>query len=329
MLQNIQNELVPSNELLETIERIEYIHTINEKDYIKGYYTEIDKDNSPALIPTKGASVRVYGLFECTVENEPLQFIYLEENVDGDVESYTHLLNTKKDLWYSYDADNKMMTIDGTKYRCTMVVDYSKKELPVVEHCIDFVMEPKTQSIYSFEGVLQGYKLSVEFAECDKAYDVMDLPFFTEEKIKFIFEGDKNSGYVQEFNTKPTEGAHVVGDIVESSNLNITYLSCEEYVSDNMFVVPSDGYQFISCEFEFENVGTSDEYVSSYDFDCYADGLNCKGTFIREDDLSATLSAGRKTKGTVTFEVPIGAEVVEVEYLSNYWTSNRVVFTVN
>lgn len=153
--------------------------------------------------------------------------------------------------------------------------------------------------------------------------------FFTEEKIKFIFEGDKDSGYVQELNTKPTEGAYVVGDVVESSKLKITYLSCEEYVSDNMFVVPADGYHFISCEFEFENVGTSDEYISSYDFDCYADGLNCKGTFIRDDDLSATLSAGRKTKGTVTFEVPIDAEVIEVEYLSNYWTSNRVVFTAN
>ena len=151
---------------------------------------------------------------------------------------------------------------------------------------------------------------------------------FTEKKIKFIFEGEKDSGYVQQLNTTPTEGAHKVGDVVESSRLNITYLSCEEYVSDNMFVVPAEGYRFISCEFEFENVGTSDEYVSCYEFDCYADGLNCKAVFYRDDALSATLSAGRKTKGTVTFEVPIDAEVIEVEYLSNYWTSNRVVFTV-
>ena len=150
--------------------------------------------------------------------------------------------------------------------------------------------------------------------------------FFTEEKIKFIYEGEKDSGYVQELNTAPTEGAYVVGDVVESSKLKITYLSCGEYTSDNMFVVPADGCHFVSCEFEFENIGTSDEYVSSYDFDCYADGINCNGTYIREDDLSATLSAGRKTKGTVTFEVPVDATVIEVEYLSNYWTSNRVVF---
>lgn len=152
---------------------------------------------------------------------------------------------------------------------------------------------------------------------------------FTEEKIKFVFEGDKDSGYVPDMNAAPTEGAYAVGDVVESSKLRITYLSCGEYESDNMFVTPADGYHFISCEFEFENVGTSDEHISSLSFDCYADGLACTGTYIRDNDLSATLSAGRKTSGTVTFEVPIDAEVIEVEYLSNYWTSNRVVFAVN
>lgn len=150
---------------------------------------------------------------------------------------------------------------------------------------------------------------------------------FTEKKIKFIYEGEKDSGYVQQLNTVPTDGAYTVGDVAESSRLKITYLSCEEYVSDNMFVVPADGYQYISCEFEFENVGTTDEFISSLNFDCYADGINCKGTYIRDDDLNATLSAGRKTKGTVTFEVPVDAKVIEVEYLSNYWTSNRVVFS--
>lgn len=151
---------------------------------------------------------------------------------------------------------------------------------------------------------------------------------FTAEKIKFIYEGEKDSGYIQPVNTAATEDAYHVGDVVESSRLKITYLSCEEYVSDNMFVTPAEGYCFVSCEFEFENVGSSDEYISSLSFDCYADGINCKATYIRENDLNATLSTGRKTKGTVTFEVPVDATVIEVEYLSNYWTSNRVVFTV-
>lgn len=207
-------------------------------------------------------------------------------------------------------------------------------------------------SFYSFECYADGYAAEMYYGGNDDlsatlsagrattGYIYFEVPvdaevivieyetnIFTEKKIKFIFEGDKDSGYVQQLNTTPTDGAYAVGDVVESSRLKITYLSCEEYTSDNMFVVPAEGYYFITCEFEFENVGTSDEYISSFSFDCYADGINCKGVYIRDDDLSATLSAGRKTKGTVTFEVPIDAEVIEVEYLSNYWTSNRVVFT--
>ena len=51
-----------------------------------------------------------------------------------------------------------------------------------------------------------------------------------------------------------------------------------------------------------------------------------KASIFRDDNLSATISAGRKVKGTVTFEVPVDATVVEVEYLTSFWTSNRVVF---
>jgi hypothetical protein len=150
--------------------------------------------------------------------------------------------------------------------------------------------------------------------------------FITEEKITFLYEGAQDSGYVPETNAAATEGAYQVGDIVESDSLIVTYLSCEEYISDNSFVQPREGYHYITCTFEFENQSQSDEYISSMDFDCYADGVSCDATYIRDDDLSATLSSGRKTQGTVTFEVPLSATVVEVEYLTNYWTSNRLVF---
>lgn len=209
-------------------------------------------------------------------------------------------------------------------------------------------------SFYNFECYADGYSTDMHYNDEDElsatlsagrattGYIYFEVPidaqkieieyetnFFTEEKIKFIYEGNKDSGYIQKLNKNATEGAYAVGETVESSNLKIVYLSCEEYISDNTFVVPSDGCRFITCEFEFENTGTADEYISSFDFDCYADGLNCNATYIRDDDLQATLSSGRKTKGTVTFEVPVNAEVIEVEYLSNYWTSNRVVFTAN
>ena len=38
--------------------------------------------------------------------------------------------------------------------------------------------------------------------------------------------------------------------------------------------------------------------------------------------------ASRFNKGTVTFELPIEAAVVEAEYETNAWTSSHIIFTV-
>ncbi len=151
----------------------------------------------------------------------------------------------------------------------------------------------------------------------------------TGKRVVFAYDGEKDSGYVfDSAQTTASENVHAVGETIETGKLKIQYLSCSEYVSDNMFVEPKDGYHYVSCEFEFENMGDSDASVTSWDFDCYADGVNCDGCYIRDDDLSATLSPGRKVKGTVTFEIPADASIVELEFVSNFWTSDRLVFAV-
>ena len=152
--------------------------------------------------------------------------------------------------------------------------------------------------------------------------------YFSSDKLTFAFDGDSDSGYVLEANTARSDGALAVGETTEGTGVAITYLSCEPWTSDNMFVVPNSGHHFVSVELEFENTGSSDQFVSSFSFDCYADGIACEPCYYRDDDLSATISAGRKAKGTVTFEVPDDAEVIEVEFEDNIWTSDRIVFTV-
>lgn len=152
---------------------------------------------------------------------------------------------------------------------------------------------------------------------------------FSGKKVKFIYEGNKDSEYVAEDNKTASENAFKVGDIVEAEGLMISYLSCEDYTSENQFVSPKENMKFVSCKFEFENTSTSDKYVSSLIFKCYADGKACDSVYIREDDLSTvTLSSGRKATGTVTFEVPVNATVIEAEYKDNAFTSNHVIFTI-
>ncbi len=169
------------------------------------------------------------------------------------------------------------------------------------------------------------FKIPVDATEIEIEYTPN---FFSSDKITFAYEGEVDSGYVLEANTSRTEGALAVGESAEGAGVRVTYLSCETWESDNMFVEPRDGYRFVSIELEFENTGSSDQHVSAFSFDCYADGIACEQSYYRDDNLSATVSAGRKARGTVTFEVPNDATVIEIEYQDNMWTSNRIAFTV-
>lgn len=154
-----------------------------------------------------------------------------------------------------------------------------------------------------------------------------NLNVWTSQHVKFIYEGEKDSGFVPETNTSVSEDVYRPGDIVETSQLKITYISCGEFKSDNMFIQPKEGYKYLYMELEVENISSSDQYISSLSFDGFADGASCNQSYYTGDDnLDATISAGRKTKGKIVFEVPKEATTVEFEYLDNYWTSNRIIF---
>lgn len=119
-----------------------------------------------------------------------------------------------------------------------------------------------------------------------------------------------------------------VGDVADTGSVTITYLSAEEYISDNEFMQPKDGNMYYRIGFEIENTGDSDAYVSSWDWDCYADGYAAEQTYFDDESLDATLSSGKKTKGYIFFEVPADAEEITLEYETSFWTQNKIIFIV-
>lgn len=119
-----------------------------------------------------------------------------------------------------------------------------------------------------------------------------------------------------------------VGEIVETSNLRITFISANEYKSDNEFIQPDEGNVYYEMAFEVENISDTDQYISSWDFVCYADDYDMEQTYMDGLDLDATLSAGKKTKGSVFFEVPEDAKEIFLEYETNFWTEDKIVFVV-
>ncbi|HOZ54540.1 MAG TPA: DUF4352 domain-containing protein [Clostridia bacterium] len=120
-----------------------------------------------------------------------------------------------------------------------------------------------------------------------------------------------------------------VGETAQKDGLKITLKSVENYVSDNPYSQPNKGNKFIKLKFEFENIGSSDQYASIYDFEAYVDNTKVEQRFFNNDSLSATLSQNKKSEGYIYFEVPSSSNKCTVEYQLSVWTSEKVVYNID
>lgn len=119
-----------------------------------------------------------------------------------------------------------------------------------------------------------------------------------------------------------------VGDTLTTETLKITYTACEDFTGYSQYAAPKSGNKIVRLSFSVENIGSSDRFISYMDFKCYADDVAAEGYYYADDDLSATISSGRKTTGCVYFEVPKDAQSIEVEYETDFWSGNKAIFVV-
>lgn len=131
-------------------------------------------------------------------------------------------------------------------------------------------------------------------------------------------------------NVKSTDEKNefVVGDVVETDSLKISYVSAGEYVSDNQFLTPKEGHVYYRLEFEVENISDIDQSITSWSFEGYADGYAVDEAYVGDDTLSATLSPDKKAKGAIYYEVPADAQEVIAEYETDFWTQGKIAFIV-
>ena len=148
-----------------------------------------------------------------------------------------------------------------------------------------------------------------------------------ENKAEVKTERENETPAESEEQKAQTKDKYYVGDTWQNKYVNVSFDDCGEYESDNQFIQPADGNKYIYAKFTFENIGKSDTTVGYWDFDCYADGYACDGTYGADDAaFSQTLSSGRKITGSVYFEVPKNATEIEFEYSPSFWTSEKIVF---
>ncbi len=141
---------------------------------------------------------------------------------------------------------------------------------------------------------------------------------------------DTNNGISTEVTPSNNKAEYNVGEVYQGDYLAIKFVSKNDnFKKYSKYADIKNGYKVIQACFEFENISSSDEYVSSLDFNCYADGYDCEVFYSVDDSgLSSTLSTGKKAKGNVYFEVPKDAQEITLEYELNAWTSEKVIFKI-
>ena len=128
--------------------------------------------------------------------------------------------------------------------------------------------------------------------------------------------------------TEEVENEFTVGDVVETEYLKISFLSAEPYTDPDGYSKPAEGKEYYRVEFEFENIGDTDQSVGSFEFVCYANGYAVDETWVGDDMLSATISPGKKAKGAIYYEIPVDATEITLEYETNFWTEDKIVFVI-
>jgi len=102
---------------------------------------------------------------------------------------------------------------------------------------------------------------------------------------------DSNSSEEVKGDKGSEEEKYHPGDVVAFGDFKITYKSIKKYKSDNQFLQPKEGFQYIKYVFSFENTGKKDFFVGN--FACYADGEKCDSAYVDNSDSDLLISWSR------------------------------------
>lgn len=122
-----------------------------------------------------------------------------------------------------------------------------------------------------------------------------------------------------------------VNEAFQNKYEKITMIEVNTNVTDyNEYLGPKDGNKIVALKFEVENISEDKDelYVSSFNFNAYADGVAVDSYIYGSDkynDLSATIGKGKKAIGYLLYEVPKDANEITVEYNADFWTDGNVI----
>lgn len=135
-----------------------------------------------------------------------------------------------------------------------------------------------------------------------------------------------------EATSAPADKTFKVGDVVELDGVVVNFVGVTESTGSD-FYKPESGNVYVLCEFEIANNSDEELAVSSMmSFKAYCDDYSCDyslGALMAKGDkeqLDGSVATGKKMKGVVGYEVPADWKELEIHYITNILSSNKIVF---
>lgn len=132
--------------------------------------------------------------------------------------------------------------------------------------------------------------------------------------------------------SQPAKTRFGIGEKVELNDVVVSFVGYTESYG-SQFNKPTDGNEFILCEFEIENNSKSQINISSaLSFNGYCDDYALTyslGAIMEKgnsNQLDGTVASGKKMRGVVGFEVPTDWKELEIHFTPNFWTSKNIIF---
>ena len=179
----------------------------------------------------------------------------------------------------------------------------------------DMFNELWQQSYFTRAAVILSLVEEFNFSVDAKYDDILDEMVSAGNKV-YEIDSEQENNSANDTNTTENNVIVRVGDCFEADGLRITVEDADlEYWTYNTYYdqVYNQGLKYVGVSFSVDNISDSDEIISAYDFECYADNALCEMASFKSGN-TGTISKGRQTAFTVYWIVPYDAGSIELEY---------------
>lgn len=144
--------------------------------------------------------------------------------------------------------------------------------------------------------------------------------------LDFVYSNSVYQEYTLD-SSKKTE----IGTKIHNDKWDVTLIDVKKYnsVGEVFTQEADDGKEFVVFYLEAENISSADDYFNTLYFRTYVDGYATGQTLLPSDidgysGMSGDVSAGKKLKGYVAVQAPIGWNAVELIYDDGVFTGDKV-----